>query len=134
MLSTVAAFLSAVASGLVWLHHSNVIEVTRDVCSPEPITPCLRGSRVCRLHADVVLSPLRERAIVLILSPRSDLEILCGCLAVLALVGVLSILGALRRCCCRRRVRVQAVRRVLGDGAQGASRRIAGRVADGSAR
>ena len=133
MPSTSAVF-TALASVLVSLHQSGFLgELGR--ASPGTAAPA-GEHRECRLYDDVSLSSLREKIVVLILSPRHELEIACCALSILSFVGAIAVLGRCLRCCrgCRRR-QVTAVQLVFQDGSEGVDRRIARRrLAPGAAR
>ena len=122
-----AAASSALASGLVALHRSGFFDLELVAKRRSPTQLCGAVEvRDSRMYADMVLSPLRERAISLLLSPRSELEIVVGVATVLSVLGIFPLLHSCYRCC-RRRPRVQPIRRVLKNGADGASRSIARR-------
>ena len=124
-----SAALAALASILVSLRQAGLFDEPRRAPSAPSSTnaPQLRG-RECRLDGDVLLGPLRERALSLTLSARPDFEIgSCG-LLILSVVGAATVFGRFVRCCCRcRRRRVSAIQLSFRDGAEGIDRRIARR-------
>ena len=122
-----AAVISALASVLVGLHRSGVLDLIEDISqlTSEPgFLPA--GRRPCRLCADETLSPLREVVLAQVLRPERYLEIALGAALFLASVGVLVILragvGCCRRCCRRR-----SVASVTLDFINGGQRQIARR-------
>ena len=131
MPSTVASLLSALASGLLWLHQRAFFDF--EPAAVEQQTTWLRGvRRECRLYADERLSPLREQVLQLVLSPGPGLERLFLLAGAFALLGAFAVVRSFAKC--SRRRDVQPVRLSFSHGAEGSGRRIARRIADGAAR
>ena len=124
-----AAVVSALASVLVGLHRSGVLDLIEDLSQLSSELGFLpAGRRACRLFADEALSPLREAILVQVLRPERYLEFALGAALLLCVVGALVILRA-GAGCCRRCCRRRSVVSVTLDFSNGGQRQIAKRGA-----